>query len=144
MYVRVGVRNNSFFWPNFSHFPQLILSFAQLSPACCSTLLFVFNNFLHKVYNNYILSIGRLIKRFQESSSTLLISQEIYLFSQKTEAIPVILHIITFCSSKYCLRYTDMEIVVYPGILVHRKYFSWQKIFGKIINLNCKNDYNVR
>ena len=35
----------------------------------------------------------------------LLSSQEIYLCSQKFEASPVVLHIITFHSSKYCLRY---------------------------------------
>ena len=39
---------------------------------------------------------------------------------------------------------TDMEIVVYPGILVPRKYFSWQKIFFKMLKLNYKIDYNVR
>ena len=38
----------------------------------------------------------------------------------------------------------DMEIVVYPGILVPRKYLSWQKIFGKMLALNCKIDNNVR
>ena len=38
----------------------------------------------------------------------------------------------------------DMEIVVYPGILVPRKYLSWQKIFGKVTTLNRKVDYNVR
>ena len=38
----------------------------------------------------------------------------------------------------------DVEIVVYPGILVPRKYFSWQKIFGKVTMLNRKIDYNVR
>ena len=38
----------------------------------------------------------------------------------------------------------DVEIVVYPGILVPRNYLSWQKIFGKMLTLNCKIDYNVR
>ena len=34
----------------------------------------------------------------------------------------------------------DVEIVVDPGILVPRKYLIWQKIFGKMIMLNCKID----
>ena len=38
----------------------------------------------------------------------------------------------------------DVEIVVYPGILVLRKYLSWQKIFGKMLTFNCKIDYTVR
>ena len=34
----------------------------------------------------------------------------------------------------YILGYNlaDVEIVVDPGILVPRKYLSWQKIFGKV------------
>ena len=38
----------------------------------------------------------------------------------------------------------DVEIVVDPGILVTRKYFSRHKIFGKVTMLNRKIDYNVR
>ena len=38
----------------------------------------------------------------------------------------------------------DMEIVAYPGSLVPRKYFSWQKIFGKVTTLKRKIDYNVK
>ena len=38
----------------------------------------------------------------------------------------------------------DVEIVVDPGILVPRKYLSWQKIFVKVTTLNHKIEYNVR
>ena len=38
----------------------------------------------------------------------------------------------------------DVEIVVDPGILVPRKYLSWQKIFGKVTMLNRKIEYKVR
>ena len=37
-----------------------------------------------------------------------------------------------------------VEIVVDPGILVPRKYLTWQKIFDKMLALNFKIDYNVR
>ena len=38
----------------------------------------------------------------------------------------------------------DVEIVVDPGILVSKKYLSWQKIFGIMLALKFKIDYNVR
>ena len=41
-------------------------------------------------------------------------------------------------------RGPDVEIVADPGILVPRKYLIWQKIFGKMLALNCKIDFNVR
>ena len=41
-------------------------------------------------------------------------------------------------------RFADVEILLYPGILVPRKYLSWQKIFVKVTTLNYKIEYNVR
>ena len=46
-----------------------------------------------------------VLNEFQGSSFILSSSQEIYLCSQKFEACPVILHMITFHNSNYCLRY---------------------------------------
>ena len=34
---------------------------------------------------------------------------------------------------------SDMQIVVYPGILDPRNYLSWQKLFGKMLKL----DFNI-
>ena len=31
-----------------------------------------------------------------------------------------------------------MSIVVFPGILNPTNYLSWQKLFAKIVTLNCK------
>ena len=39
---------------------------------------------------------------------------------------------------------SHVEIVVDPGILLPRKYLSWQKIFGKVTALNHKIDSFVR
>ena len=70
---------------------------------------------------------------FQESYSILLSSQEIYLCSQKTEASPVVLHIITFHSSKYCLRYIKsifmidhIEVYFYSNLWI----FLWSLFNG--------------
>ena len=38
---------------------------------------------------------------------------------------------------------SNVQIVVYPGILDPRNYLSWQKLFGKIPTLNYKNKSNV-
>ena len=38
----------------------------------------------------------------------------------------------------------DMEIVVDPGILVSKKYLSWQQLFGKMFNSGFNIDYNAQ
>ena len=50
------------------------------------------------------------------------------------------------CTEVQLIRHgtADVEIVVDPGILVPRKYLSWQKIFVKVTTLNHKIEYNVR
>ena len=70
---------------------------------------------------------------FQESYSILLSSQELYLCSQKTEASPVVLHIITFHSSKYCLIYIKLifmivhiEVYFYSNSWI----FLWSLFYG--------------
>ena len=48
------------------------------------------------------------------------------------------------CSKVLAYRLAEVKLDMDSGILVLRKYLSWQKIFGKIITINLKINYNVK
>ena len=93
---------NSIEWKNF---PETHSELLFETP--CS-LKHIWSNKVLILFTTYRASPKKGNNAFQESYSILLSSQEIYSCSQKFEASPVVLHIITFHSSKYCLRYVNM------------------------------------